>query len=88
MGVDAEVAGNIPDARDSYTMALDLSDNPEGQDAIRVLLERMEFMHNRSVLTAGGEKPASKLADPAAADDLPAAGEAGDSSGAIPAEAG
>jgi hypothetical protein len=88
MGVDAEVAGNIPDARDSYTTALDLSDNPEGQDAIRVLLERMEFMHNRSVLTAGGEKAASKLADPAAADGLPATAEAGDSSGAIPADAG
>jgi hypothetical protein len=88
MGVDAEMAGNIPDARDSYTTALDLSDNPEGQDAIRALLERMEFMHNRSVLTAGGEKAASKLADPAAADGLPATAEAGDSSGAIPADAG
>lgn len=88
MGVDAEVVGNIPDARDSYTTALDLSDNPEGQDAIRVLLERMEFMHNRSVLTAGGEKAASKLADPAAADGLPATPEAGNSSDAVPADAG
>ena len=78
MGVDAEVVGNTLEARDSYRTALDLSDNPESQDAIRVLLERMEFMHNRTVLTAGGEKTAPKMTDPAAEDGLPATPEAGE----------
>ena len=88
MGVDAEGMGNIPEARDNYKTALDLSDNPESRDAIRVLLERMDFMHNRSVLTAGGEKSDSGLADPAAADGQPATPEAGDASTAAPADAG
>ena len=78
MGVDAEVVGNIPDARAHYTSALDLSGNPESRDAIRVLLERIEFMHDTTVPTAGGEKTAPGLADPAAADPLPTAPEAGD----------
>jgi hypothetical protein len=88
MGVDVEVVGKILDARDSYRKALDLSDNPESQNAIRVLLERMEFMHNRTVLTAGGEKAAPRLTDPAAADGLPAKPEAGDASGAARIDAG
>jgi hypothetical protein len=88
MGVDAEMIGNVPDARDSYTRALDLSDNPEGQAAIRVLLERMDSMHNKSVLTAEGEKSDPGPADPVAADALPATPEAGAASDAPPVDAG
>jgi hypothetical protein len=88
MGVDAEVVGNIPNARAHYTTALGLSENPESQDAIRVMLERIEFMHDRTVPTAGGEKAAPGLAGPAGADVLPAAPEAGDVLDAAPADAG
>lgn len=66
MGVDAEAAGSIDAARANYTTALELSDNPDSQDAIRVLLERLEFMHRRTVLTAGGDKSAPSSAEPAA----------------------
>ena len=85
MGADAEVVGNIPDARVHYTTALDLSDNPESQDAIRVLLDRIRFMHDRTVPTAGGEKAAPGPTDPAAADELPAVPEAGDASNPVDA---
>jgi tetratricopeptide (TPR) repeat protein len=85
MGVDAEAVGNIPEARNNYRMALGLSDNPESRKAIHVLLERMEFMHNRSVLTAGDEKAAPELTDPAAADGLPETPKAGNASDALPA---
>lgn len=72
MGVDAEAAGNIKTARANYATALDLSDNPESEDAIRVLLERLEFLHLRTVLTAGGEKSAPPSTEPAAGADTPA----------------
>ena len=72
MGVDAEAAGNAGEARAHYVTALELSDSPDGQDAIHVLLERLKFMHGRAVLTAGGKQAVPTVADPGAEDDLPA----------------
>jgi hypothetical protein len=87
MGVDAEAAGDIDDARTNYALALDFSDNPESHDAIRVLLDRIEFMHDRAVLTAGGDDSLPPP-DPAAEDGGPATPAAGDAPDALPVDAG
>jgi hypothetical protein len=86
MGVDAEAGGNIDAARTNYMIALDLTGNPDGQDAIRVLLERLEFLHTRTVLTAGGEEATPTPDDSADDEGAPAAPVAGED--ALPADAG
>jgi tetratricopeptide (TPR) repeat protein len=91
MGVDAEAVGNVGEARANYRRALDLSESPDGQDAIRVLLERLDFMHGRAVLTAGGKEAVPTVADPAVEDELPAMPPdpaVGDASDAVPVDAG
>ncbi len=71
MGVDAETIGNIDMARANYIIALELSTHEEGREAIRALLDRLDFMHQKTVLTAGGEGGAPDPANPKAADRLP-----------------
>ena len=88
IGVDAEAVGDIDAARANYMTALDLSDNPSGQDAIGVLLERLEFLRSRAVLTAGGEEAVPTPADPVVEDRRPEAPAAGDVSDALPVDAG
>lgn len=73
MGVDAEAVGKVAEAQENYATALELSDTPDGQEAIRVLLERLEFMHGRAVLTAGGKQDVPAVADPAAENQSPGA---------------
>lgn len=85
MGVDAEAAGDIDAARVNYATALELSDNGESEKAIRVLLERVEFLHQRTVRTAGGEKSTSAPAEHGAEDHSPATPTADNAPDARPA---
>ncbi len=88
MGVDAEAAGDIDAARVNYATALELSDNRESEKAIRVLLERVEFLHQRTVLTAGGEKSTPPPAEHGAEDPSPATPTADNAPDALPAGLG
>jgi hypothetical protein len=71
IGADAETVGNVDMARANYIIALELSAHEEGREAIHALLDRLDFMHQKTVLTAGGEGGAPDLPDLKAADELP-----------------